>query len=433
MIRVVRTWESSLEGLFEELGKRGRSEDGDIREQVRHIVEEVRRGGHDALLALARRFDGLPEGVSSLELPYSIWTQAQARLAPHERKALELAAARIREFHELQRPKSWLTVDQLGCILGQILRPLKRVGIYVPGGKAVYPSSVLMTAIPAKVAGVKEVVMCSPLAMEDPDPAVLAAASLAGVDRIFAVGGAHAIAAMAYGVGEVPKVDKIVGPGNVFVAEAKRQVFGEVGIDMIAGPSEIMVVADGSVPARFAAADMLSQAEHDELASAILITPSEEYASEVVKELHLQLVSAMRAEVARESLSRYGAVVICRDLDEALDIASRIAPEHLELLVERPLEVMGKVRNAGAVFLGPWSAESFGDYIAGPSHVLPTGRTSRFSSPLGVEDFLKRTSVVGIPRDAGESLAEQVATLARMEGLEAHQRSVQHRWRLKDS
>lgn len=433
MIRVVRTWESSLEGLFEELGKRGRSEDGDIREQVRHIVEEVRRGGHDALLALARRFDGLPEGVSSLELPYSIWTQAQARLAPHERKALELAAARIREFHELQRPKSWLTVDQLGCILGQILRPLKRVGIYVPGGKAVYPSSVLMTAIPAKVAGVKEVVMCSPLAMEDPDPAVLAAASLAGVDRIFAVGGAHAIAAMAYGVGEVPKVDKIVGPGNVFVAEAKRQVFGEVGIDMIAGPSEILVVADGSVPARFAAADMLSQAEHDELASAILITPSEEYASEVVKELHLQLVSAMRAEVARESLSRYGAVVICRDLDEALDIASRIAPEHLELLVERPLEVMGKVRNAGAVFLGPWSAESFGDYIAGPSHVLPTGRTSRFSSPLGVEDFLKRTSVVGIPRDAGESLAEQVATLARMEGLEAHQRSVQHRWRLKDS
>lgn len=433
MIRVVRTWESSLEGLFEELGKRGRSEDGDIREQVRHIVEEVRRGGHDALLALARRFDGLPEGVSSLELPYSIWTQAQARLAPHERKALELAAARIREFHELQRPKSWLTVDQLGCILGQILRPLKRVGIYVPGGKAVYPSSVLMTAIPAKVAGVKEVVMCSPLAMEDPDPAVLAAASLAGVDRIFAVGGAHAIAAMAYGVGEVPKVDKIVGPGNVFVAEAKRQVFGEVGIDMIAGPSEIMVVADGSVPARFAAADMLSQAEHDELASAILITPSEEYASEVVKELHLQLVSAMRAEVARESLSRYGAVVICRDLDEALDIASRIAPEHLELLVERPLEVMGKVRNAGAVFLGPWSAESFGDYIAGPSHVLPTGRTSRFSSPLGVEDFLKRTSVVGIPRDAGESLAEQVATLARMEGLEAHQRSVQRRWRLKDS
>ena len=379
------------------------------------------------MLRWARDLDGLPPGIQALEIPASRWERALDRIPEEERAALELAAARIEAYHRRQLRESWLTVDQEGALLGQMVRPLERVGMYVPGGKASYPSSVLMNGIPARVAGVNEIIMCSPLSWSSPSPWVLAAARLAGVDRVFCVGGAQAIGAMAYGVGEIPRVDKIVGPGNVYVATAKRMVFGEVDIDMVAGPSEILVMADGSVPARWAAADLLSQAEHDELASAVMLTPSEAYAREVDREVSRLLATSDRRAIALSALERFGGILITRDLDEAFEIASQIAPEHLELLVERPLEHLHKVRHAGAVFLGPWSPEAMGDYLAGPNHVLPTGGTARFFSPLGVEEFLKRTSVIGLSEGAFGRLGDPVVRLATVEGLPAHARSVQVR------
>lgn len=427
MIEIIRSWEKGSGDLIQKLTIRGGMGDPQVRGTVERILEDLRKGGRKALLFWARKLDKFPEERESLELDPQEWEKAISDLPSRYLEAMERAAWRIRKFHEERVPKSWLTIDPQGCILGQLVRPLERVGIYAPGGKATYPSSVLMTAIPAKAAGVRELIMCSPMSPSDPNPAVIAAAKLAGVDRIFTIGGAQAIGAMAYGIGEVPRVDKIVGPGNVFVAEAKRAVFGEVDIDMLAGPSEILIIADGTAPASFAAADMLSQAEHDEMASAILLTTSEEYAMEVEKELLEQLRGAKRREIAEQSLRNYGKIMVCRDLEEALEIASRVAPEHLELLVERPMEVLTKVRNAGAVFLGGWSTESFGDYMAGPSHVLPTGGTARFASPLGVEDFLKRTSVIGVEREALAELAEDVISLAELEGLEAHAKALKVR------
>lgn len=416
--------DSFCRSFLDSLGRRGGIWDQEVEDRVKEILSSVLRGGNGELLAWARKLDGMPQGRDRLELDKDEWGDACELLGARERSALETAAQRIRSFHERVKAQSWLTVDSEGCLLGQLVRPLERVGIYVPGGKASYPSSVLMTAIPARVAGVTEVIMCSPLPWRDPSPAVLAAARIAGVDRVFRLGGAQAIAAMAYGVGEVPRVDKIVGPGNAYVAAAKRMVFGDVDIDMMAGPSEILIVADGTVAPGFAAADMLSQAEHDERASCLLLTPSASYAREVDRELERRLRRSPRRRIAQEALERFGAIIVCSDLEEALEMAADLAPEHLELLTERPLEWLPRVRNAGAVFLGPWSAEAMGDYLAGPSHVLPTGGTARFFSPLGVEDFLKRTSVIGISQGAMSLLGPQVVRMAGLEGLHAHGKSV---------
>jgi histidinol dehydrogenase len=426
-MRCLRTGEERCWGFLEALRDRGGTLAQEVEDQVRTILRDVRGHGQEALLRWARDLDGLPSGVTELEIPPPRWEKALEGLSPEDRAALELAAGRIEAFHRRQMQESWLTVDEEGALLGQMVRPLERVGVYVPGGKASYPSSVLMSAIPARVAGVREVIMCSPLSWSAPDRWVLAAAQAAGVDRIFRLGGAQAIGAMAYGAGAVPRVDKIVGPGNVYVATAKRLVFGEVDIDMVAGPSEIVVVADGSVPARWAAADLLSQAEHDELASAVMLTPSEAYAREVDHEVSRLLASSDRSIIAQSALERFGGILITQGLDEAFQIASQIAPEHLELLMERPLEHLHRVRHAGAVFLGPWSPEPMGDYLAGPNHVLPTGGTARFFSPLGVEEFLKRTSVIGFSQSALGRLGESVVRLANLEGLSAHARSVQVR------
>lgn len=423
-MRRISTGDVPWESLLNSLQKRGGSRDGQMHLKVQEILESLRLGGREKLLSWARLLDGMPEEVESLELGPEEWDKAQGLLPEEDRKALEIAAGRIRDFHVRCLPRSWLTVDSQGSVLGQLVQPLHRVGIYVPGGKAQYPSSVLMTAIPARVAGVKELIMCCPLSWSEPSPGVLAAARIAGVDRVFRLGGAQAVGGMAYGVGEIPKVEKIVGPGNAYVTEAKRMVFGEVDIDMLAGPSEVLILADGTVNADLAAADMLSQAEHDESALALLVTPSGSYADEVEARLELMLAQSPRESIARSSLENYGAILVCRDMDEAFAIAAEVAPEHLELLMERPLEWLPMVKNAGAVFLGAGSPEAMGDYVAGPSHVLPTGGTARFSSPLGVEDFLKRTSVVGISWAGMSLLGPHVVRMARLEGLMAHAHSV---------
>jgi len=423
-MRRISSKDLSWEEFLKSLRQRGGSRDREVGLRVQEILESLRLGGKERLLSWVRLLDGMPEQAESLEVHAEEWDRAQGLLPEEERRALEIAAERIREFHLHCLLRSWLTVDSQGCLLGQLVQPLERVGIYVPGGKAQYPSSVLMTAIPARVAGVKEVIMCSPLAWSNPSPAVLAAARIAGVDRVFRLGGPQAVGAMAYGVGEIPRVDKIVGPGNAYVTEAKRMLFGEVDIDMLAGPSEVLILADGTVRAELAAADMLSQAEHDESASALLVTPSGGYAEEVEESLEIQLAQSPRESIARCSLENYGAILVCRDMEEAFAVAAEVAPEHLELLVERPLDWLCMVKNAGAVFLGAGSPEAMGDYLAGPSHVLPTGGTARFSSPLGVEDFLKRTSIVGISQAGMNLLGPHALRMARLEGLFAHANSV---------
>jgi histidinol dehydrogenase len=422
-IRFLRSDDPSCRRFLSGLRLRGTRPPVEIEKQVTEIIHMIREGGHAALLTMAVKWDGLPAHCRSVEISSRKMKSASSRVSKRRRSAMEVAAHRIRAFHERRALRPWLTVDPLGCILGQLVQPLDRVGVYVPGGRASYPSSVLMNAIPARIAGVREIIMCCPLDWDDPNPEVLAAAEIAQVDRVFCVGGAHAIAAMAYGAGEIPAVDKIVGPGNIYVATAKRMVFGDVGIDMIAGPTEIAIVADGTVEPKWAAMDMLSQAEHDEMASATLFTPSESYAKGAIEALMEELPKMRRRDIAEASLARNGAVVVTSSLDEALELASYLAPEHLELLMERPWESLHKVRNAGAIFLGPWSAESVGDYMTGPNHVLPTGGTARFSSPLSVEDFIRRPNVIQVSREALEELLPGVIEFAHMEGLDAHGRS----------
>ena len=391
---------------------------------VRGIITDVRRRGDAAVLAYARRFDRVKVGsVGKLEIPPSKLREALKMLPRKDAASLRAAAARIRRFHERQRAGSWNYSEADGTLLGQIVTPLDRVGLYVPGGKAAYPSSVLMNAIPAKVAGVREVVMVSP----NPDPLVLAAAAIAGVDRVIVLGGAQAVAALAYGTRSVPRVDKIVGPGNAYVAEAKRQVFGQVGIDMIAGPSEILVIGDGATPADWVAMDLFSQAEHDELAQAILLSPNAAYLDRVESEIRKLLPGMPRRKIIEASLGARGALIHTRSLAEACEISNRIAPEHLELLVARPRALLPKLRHAGAIFLGRWSSEAIGDYCAGPNHVLPTSRTARFSSPLGVYDFQKRSSLIGVSRAGARTLGRLASTLALGEGLTAHARSADMR------
>jgi len=395
-----------------------------VQRVVSAIIADVRRRGDTAVLAYARRFDRVKVGsVERLEVSKGGLEAALRMLPRSQANALQSAARRIRAFHKRQLSPSWKYSEADGTQLGQIVTPLDRVGLYVPGGKAAYPSSVLMNAIPAKVAGVREVVMVSP----NPDPMVLAAASIAGVDRVIVLGGAQAIAALAYGTRVVPRVDKIVGPGNAYVAEAKRQVFGQVGIDMIAGPSEILIIADGSTPAEWVAMDLFSQAEHDEVAQAILMSPNAAYLDRVEVAIRKQLPAMTRRKTIAASLRRRGALIQTRSLAEACEISNRIAPEHLELSVANPRSLLSKLRHAGAIFLGRWSSEAIGDYCAGPNHVLPTSGTARFSSPLGVYDFQKRSSLIGVSRASARTLGRLAATLARGEGLDAHALSAEYR------
>jgi histidinol dehydrogenase len=404
------------------------AQDEAVERAVAGIVADVRARGDAAVLEHTRRFDRVnAASVRELEIPRDELAHAHSRLEPGVRDALGAAAARIRGYHERQRAGSWSYTEADGTVLGQRVTPLDRVGLYVPGGKAAYPSTVLMNALPAKVAGVGELVMCVPTPDGERNPLVLAAAHLAGVDRVFAIGGAQAVAALAYGTETVPAVDKIVGPGNAYVAAAKRRVFGAVGIDMIAGPSEILVICDGTTDPDWIAMDLFSQAEHDEVAQAILLSPDAAFIDRVAASIDRQLGGMPRREVIRASLANRGALVLVRDLDEACEIANRIAPEHLELSVDSPERLVDRIRHAGAIFIGRYSSEALGDYCAGPNHVLPTSRTARFSSPLGVYDFQKRSSIVNVSRAGARSLGKIAAALAHGEGLPAHARSAELR------
>ncbi|MGW8182689.1 MAG: histidinol dehydrogenase [Burkholderiales bacterium] len=404
------------------------AQDASVERAVTEILADVRTRGDAALLDCTRRFDGVEAGsVAELEIPAGELRTALGRLAKSAREALEAAAQRVRIYHEKQLGSSWSYRDPNGTELGQRVTPLDRVGIYVPGGKAAYPSSVIMNAVPAKVAGVGEIIMVVPTPGGQRNDMVLAAAALCGVDRVFTIGGAQAVAALAYGTATVPAVDKIVGPGNAFVAAAKRRVFGRVGIDMIAGPSEVVVVCDASAAPDWVAMDLFAQAEHDELAQAILITPDARLLEAVSASIDRQLADMPRREVIAAALEKRGALIAVRDLDEACDVVNRIAPEHLELAVRDPDALLPRIRHAGAIFLGAYSSEALGDYCAGPNHVLPTSRTARFSSPLGVYDFQKRSSVIRISEAAARELGAIAAELARGEGLTAHARSAEYR------
>jgi histidinol dehydrogenase len=402
--------------------------DAAIEQTVAAILQDVKTRGDAAVLEYTTRFDRLTAAsMANLELKAAQLQGALEQLPADTRLALEAAAQRVRSYHERQVQESWTYTEDDGTVLGQKITPLDRVGLYVPGGKAAYPSSVLMNAIPAKVAGVAELVMVVPTPGGEQNQLVLAAAAIAGVDRVFTIGGAQAVAALAYGTETVPQVDKIVGPGNAYVASAKRRVFGTVGIDMIAGPSEILVIADGSVPPEWVAMDLFSQAEHDEMAQSILLSPDATYLDAVAAAIDKLIEEMPRAEVIRTSLINRGALILTRDLDDAAAISNTIAPEHLELAVADPDALLPKLRHAGAIFMGRNTCEALGDYCAGPNHVLPTSRTARFSSPLGVYDFQKRSSLIHVSQAGAQTLGQVAATLAYGEGLQAHARSAEYR------
>jgi histidinol dehydrogenase len=429
-LRRLSTRAASFDSELAALTRYEAVEDSAVESAVRAIVADVRDRGDAAVLEYTRRFDRVEaNSVSALEVPRAALESALASLPAPQVEALREAAARVRRYHERQVAASWQYSEEDGTLLGQQVTALDRVGLYVPGGKAAYPSSVLMNALPAKVAGVRELVMASPAPPGEGNALVLAAAQLAGVDRVFAIGGAQAIAALAYGTESVPRVDKIVGPGNAYVAAAKRQVFGAVGIDMIAGPSEILVICDGCTDPEWIAMDLFAQAEHDELAQAMLLSPDAGFLDAVEAAARRLLPQMARRAVIEASLAARGALIETRDLDEACEVANRVAPEHLELSVEDPHALLPKLRHAGAIFLGPWSSEAVGDYCAGPNHVLPTSGTARFSSPLGVYDFQKRTSLIGVSRDGAARLGRIAAVLAEGEGLPAHARSASLRFR----
>ncbi len=394
-----------------------------IERRVADILGAVRKEGDAAVRRYTEKFDGA--ALDAFEVPEEAFEAALSALPPDFIRTLEMAAENIRAFHQRQVRHDYAVTDTPGVVLGQKVMPLQRVGLYVPGGTAAYPSTVLMDAIPAKIAGVPEIVIVTPPGKDGSvNPAVLAAARVAGVSRVYRVGGAQAVAALAYGTETIPKVDKIVGPGNIYVATAKRQVFGLVDIDMIAGPSEILVVADDTATPAYVAADLLSQAEHDRLASSILVTTSIRLAAAVQAELERQIPLLPRAEICRASIDTYGAILLCDTMEEALDTANRIAPEHLELSVADPFALLSKVKNAGSIFLGHYAPEALGDYFAGPNHTLPTSGTARFSSPLSVDDFAKRSSFIYYTREALQGAAGRIADFANREGLDAHAHSI---------
>ncbi len=428
MIRISR-----LDELAEgDILSRGFEYDDTAEETVAAIIEDVRKRGDAALAEYTKRFDGVT--LSALEVTKQEFDEAQAQIDPYFAETLRQAKENIAEFHKHQLHENFVLTEKEGAILGQRYTPIAKVGIYVPGGTAAYPSSVLMNAVPAKLAGVEEIVMVTPPGPDGTVPAViLAAARLAGVDRVFKIGGAQAVAALAYGTKTVPKVQKIVGPGNKYVATAKRRVFGLVDIDMIAGPSEILIIADETANARHVAADMLSQAEHDTDASAVLVTTSKALAEEVSKELERQIPLLPRAEICRRSIDNNGRIILAKSLAEAAQTANRIAPEHLELFVDEPFGLLGLIKNAGSIFLGKNTPEALGDYFAGPNHVLPTGGTAKFSSPLSVDDFVKKSSFIYYTKEALGGAADRVADFAEREGLSAHARSITCRFAKEDA
>ena len=428
MIRRLSTQSAHFDAELKALLALEAAQDASIEKTVLDILADIRQRGDAALLDFTRKFDHLDvHDAHHLELPAAELQAALTSLAPEQRLALETAAQRIRAFHERQRVEGWTYTEADGTVLGQRVTPLDRVGLYVPGGKAAYPSSVLMNAIPAKVAGVQELIMVVPTPGGERNPLVLAAAAIAGVDRVFTIGGAQAVGALAYGTATVPQVDKIVGPGNAYVANAKRHVFGTVGIDMIAGPSEILVIADGTTPPDWVAMDLFSQAEHDELAQSILICPDAAYLDAVTESVDRLLPQMPRVAVIRQSLTDRGGFILVKDLAEACAISNRIAPEHLELSVQDPEALVPLIRHAGAIFMGAYSSESLGDYCAGPNHVLPTSGSARFSSPLGVYDFQKRSSLIHVSQAGAQTLGRIASSLAEGEGLTAHARSADFR------
>ncbi|MEN9544523.1 MAG: bifunctional histidinal dehydrogenase/histidinol dehydrogenase [Pseudomonadota bacterium] len=430
-IAVLDTSQPDFEAAFQRKLHWSAETDHAIEERVAAIVADVRIRGDAAVLECTARFDGVAaEAVAALEIGADELRAALEAITPAQRTALEVAAARVRSYHQRQLEacgRSWSYRDEDGSLLGQQVTPLDRVGIYVPGGKAAYPSSVLMNAIPAQVAGVGEIVMVVPTPRGEKNPLVLAAAAVAGAHRVFTIGGAQAVAALAYGTQTIPRVDKITGPGNAYVASAKRRVFGQVGIDMIAGPSEILVLADGSTPADWVAMDLFSQAEHDELAQSILLCPDAAYIEQVRQAIERLLPAMPRAAVIRASLEGRGALIRTRSMEEACAISNRIAPEHLEISAQEPRRWGPLLRHAGAIFMGAWTSESLGDYCAGPNHVLPTSGTARFSSPLGVYDFQKRSSLIEVSEAGAQILGPIAAELAYGEGLQAHARAAELR------
>ena len=423
MIRKIKADGIQEVEFLAKLGERSRNTNKDVTETVSEIINNVMMNGDKAVREYTVKFDG--KAPDAFEVPKEELTALTAECDPEFIATLKKAADNIRSFHERQKQQSWLTTKDNGVIMGQRIRGLKRVGLYVPGGTAAYPSSVLMNAIPAKIAGVSELIMVTPPGKDGkPNPDIMAAAAIAGVDRVFLMGGAQAVAALAYGTESVPKVDKIVGPGNIFVATAKKLLYGTVDIDMIAGPSEILVLADESANPKFLAADLMSQAEHDKLASAILITTSDKLAEDTTKEIYRQVEELSRKDIIEYSLDNYGVIIVCDTMERAIELANELAPEHLEVCCENPMEYVGKLDNAGSVFLGNYSPEPLGDYFAGPNHVLPTSGTARFFSPLSVDTFVKKSSFIYYTEDALQNDSDDIIRFANTEGLTAHANSI---------
>jgi histidinol dehydrogenase len=432
-MKVIQTEDPSFEAIFSHIRQRGKIFDEKLQTDVKRIVDDVARKGDESLFEYTKKFDGHSINRETVMVSPKELDALSTQVRKEDLDILKLAAERIEIYHRKQRIESWYISDEKGIKVGQRVVPMERVGIYAPGGLAAYPSTVLMAAIPAKIAGVKEIVLASPAKNGQVHPLIAAAARLCNIKKIFKVGGAQAIAALAYGTASIPRVDIIVGPGNAYVAAAKKMVFGQVAIDMIAGPSEVLVISDGTPDASLAAADLLSQAEHDEVASAILLTPDKPFAQEVSACVDEQLQKLPKKIIAMHSLSDYGAIIITKDMDEAVSIANRFAPEHLELMVANPQKVLKKIKHAGAVFLGHSTPEALGDYIGGPNHILPTGGTARFASPLGVYDFLKRTSILSFSNRALQKYGHSAARFAEMEGLTAHSSSITIRMNRKKS
>jgi histidinol dehydrogenase len=427
-VRIVRVRDKDFRKWFKRVLTRGWRDLEEVERSVRAILEGVKARGDKALIEYTKRFDGVDLSPSQLWVSREEIEEAYEKVPREDMEALRVASERIESFHRRQLVNSWFETTADGVILGQMLTPLKRIGAYVPGGENPYPSSALMTLTPAKIAGVSELIMVSPIYGGRGTAHVLAAAGLAGATAVFRLGGAQAVGALAYGTESIPRVDKIVGPGNVYVATAKRIVFGDVGVDMVAGPSEICIFSDGHTSPSYVAADLLSQGEHDERALLVLIVLSDAYARAVDSEVEKQLKELKGREVLERSVRNQGAIIIAQSVEEAIDLIDEIAPEHLELMVEAPWDLVGRVRNAGTIFLGPYSPETVGDYLAGTNHVLPTGGTSRFSSPLGVDDFFKKSNIVSFSQEALSRFKDHILRMAAMEGLDAHARAVEKRF-----
>ena len=427
-MRIVKLTKETTKNILENMLKRSPSQYGEYESRVQAIIQNIKENGDEALFSYTKQFDKADINASNVKVTDEEFEEAYKAVDPALLDVIRKALVNIESYHELQKQNSWFKSTPQGTMLGQKVTPLEKVGVYVPGGKAVYPSSVLMNIMPAKVAGVDKIIMTTPCNAEGKvNPAVLVAAKEAGADEVYKAGGAQAVAALAFGTESIPKVDKIVGPGNIFVALAKRSVYGYVNIDSVAGPSEILILADESANPVYVAADLLSQAEHDELASAVLITTSESLANEVQKEVEKQTAVLERKGIIEKSLDNYGAIILVKDFDEATTLSNAIAPEHMEVCIKEPFGLLPKIQNAGAIFLGHFTPEPLGDYMAGPNHVLPTGGTARFFSPLSIDDYIKKSSIISFSEDALKALGKDVIKFAEAEGLTAHANSIKVR------